>query len=265
VFNSVMVGVDGGPGGRDALALAGQLGPAARLTLVHVSGEPGGRSTPTGSAPASAESGRRANGLLHRHAWVAPPAGTVATHDTAPTRGLRRTVARRGADLLVLGSSHRAALGRVLLLAGTLEELEGLLCPVAIAPRGHAFASPRLRRIGVIDDGGPGGRAAATRAGELARSHQAQVRVLRDTDQVAALAEDSGRLDLLVVGAATGGGRGRVCCDETVSALARRSHCPLFVVPAPPAAHRARPEPERPPRDLHAPGSRRSPWVLSSR
>jgi hypothetical protein len=48
MFDNVLVGVDGRPGGRDALVLARQLAaPAARLTLANIYGEAG---WPPGSA-----------------------------------------------------------------------------------------------------------------------------------------------------------------------------------------------------------------------
>jgi nucleotide-binding universal stress UspA family protein len=49
---------------------------------------------------------------------------------------LQRVAIAEQADLIVLGSSHRGALGRVLVGSVTQETLHEASCPVAIAPVG---------------------------------------------------------------------------------------------------------------------------------
>ena len=70
------------------------------------------------------------------------------------------------ADLVVVGSSHRSALGR--LLPGTTAErlLHDAPCPVAVAPRGYSGGD--IRRIGVAYDGSPEADAALRAAEALA-------------------------------------------------------------------------------------------------
>src|ERR687885_718966 len=78
----------------------------------------------------------------------APPPGL------APGRALHELAERESAALLVLGSSHRSAVGRV--LAGTTAErlLHGSPCPVAVAPRGFATSEAHgFATIGVAYDG----------------------------------------------------------------------------------------------------------------
>ena len=70
------------------------------------------------------------------------------------------------ADLVVVGSSRRGALGR--LLPGTTAErlLHDAPCPVAVAPRGYSGGD--IRRIGVAYDGSPEADAALRAAESLA-------------------------------------------------------------------------------------------------
>ena len=59
-------------------------------------------------------------------------AGGASVADT-----LSRAATERRADLLVLGSSHRGALGRVLIGSVSEETLHGAPCAAAIAPAGY--------------------------------------------------------------------------------------------------------------------------------
>ena len=70
------------------------------------------------------------------------------------------------ADLIVVGSSRRSELGR--LLPGTTAErlLHDAPCPVAVAPRGYSGGD--IRRIGVAYDGSPEADAALRAAESLA-------------------------------------------------------------------------------------------------
>jgi nucleotide-binding universal stress UspA family protein len=94
-------------------------------------------------------------------------------------------LADRGeADLIVLGSTHRAAIGRV--TPGSVAEhlLNGARCRLAIAPHGYAEArqggeirtEPRV--IGAGFNGAPDSRAALAEAAELASRAGASMRVI---------------------------------------------------------------------------------------
>ena len=87
---------------------------------------------------------------------------------------------REDASVLVLGSSRRGAIGRVLPSAVTDRLLHGAPCPVAIAPSGFSVTDaqdgPKVLGAAYIDT--PDGRAALAMAGVLAGSARAQVRVL---------------------------------------------------------------------------------------
>jgi nucleotide-binding universal stress UspA family protein len=68
--------------------------------------------------------------------------------------GLITFAGREEARLLVVGASHRGAVGEALLGTVGRSVLHGAPCPVAIAPRGFARSAPeRVRVIGVAFDG----------------------------------------------------------------------------------------------------------------
>jgi nucleotide-binding universal stress UspA family protein len=81
-------------------------------------------------------------------------------------RVLSEMAAAEQADLIVVGSSRRSKLGR--LLPGTTAEhvLQHAPCPVAVAPRGYTGGD--IRRIGVAYDGSPEADAALQAAESLA-------------------------------------------------------------------------------------------------
>jgi len=105
-------------------------------------------------------------------------AETVAVPaDGSPAHALHDLAEHEHASLLVIGSSRRGQLGRVLPGAVTDRLLHGAPCPVAVAPAGFtAGAAPRV--IGVAFTDTPDGRAALDAACTLAEQTGARVRVL---------------------------------------------------------------------------------------
>ena len=80
----------------------------------------------------------------------------------SPARGLHAMAEREAADLIVVGSSHRGAMGRV--LAGSIAErlLHGSPCALAVAPVGYATRDGAgLAVVGVAYDGGNESRVGA--------------------------------------------------------------------------------------------------------
>jgi len=94
-------------------------------------------------------------------------------------RGLHRLAERQGADLLVVGSCHRARFARVLMSNDTRASLDGASCAVAIAPLGYAQSAAPPTRIGVGYDGSSESKDALALARELASRHRGTVRALR--------------------------------------------------------------------------------------
>src|SRR5512139_1706672 len=83
------------------------------------------------------------------------------------------------ADLIVVGSSHRGKLGRV--LPGSVGEslLRGAPCAVAVAPRGYARAEhPAIRLIGVAYDGSEEAKLALGEAERLAGALGARIHLI---------------------------------------------------------------------------------------
>lgn len=181
MYGRLLVGYEDTEQGHDALALGAVLGRTTGATVLVASVSP--PDLPFASAgehrrQMEAASERLLAQLpsLPRQLDLAPEARCLVANSAAA--GLRRLAANEGADAIVLGSTHRGALGRV--LPGSVGErlLGGSPCPVAVAPRGYArdevLASedPRPRVIGVGYDGSEEGedalRAAAALAGEAA-------------------------------------------------------------------------------------------------
>jgi nucleotide-binding universal stress UspA family protein len=113
------------------------------------------------------------------------PAGgrvTAIVVDTpgSPAASLHELALREDASVLVVGSSRRSALGRVMPSAVTDRLLHGAPCPVAVAPTGYSMAQaandPKL--IGAAFTDSPDGHTALSMASLLAGSAHGQVRVL---------------------------------------------------------------------------------------
>jgi len=82
-------------------------------------------------------------------------------------------------DLIVVGSPHRGALGRVLIGSVARNLLNGSPCNVLVAPKGYAAEShDSLRTIAVGYDGTPEAKQALRKAEELARHSNATIRLL---------------------------------------------------------------------------------------
>jgi nucleotide-binding universal stress UspA family protein len=168
MFENVLVGIDGRPAGRDAIALAERLRSRdGKPTLAYVHrGE---------STDEIADSEK----LLERErAALDLDAELVGVVSASPSRGLHEQAERQGADLLVVGSSSHGMLGRAMLGDDTRAALNGAPCAVAIAARGYAEHSTPLAKLGVAYNGTPESIAALAAARELASESGATVHAL---------------------------------------------------------------------------------------
>ncbi len=175
MFNHVLVGVDGRSGGRDAVALAKRLAaPGATITLAHIYGT----NFMIGRGSALEMPIERANfhDLLEheRERGMLDAELTVYGAHTAG-RGLHQLAEERQADLLVVGSTRHAMLGRVLMGDDCRAALNGAPCAIAIAPRGYLQVAHALKRLGVGYDGSPESANALNVARQLAAQHEARV------------------------------------------------------------------------------------------
>ena len=154
-MTQIIVGVNDSERAADAIALATALARASAAELLIAHAFPFETAASRVSLPGRERHDReRAAKVLERHlgAVSGVTARTVPLPGGSPARQLQELAERAGAAAIVIGSSHRGDLGRV--LAGTTAErlLHGAPCPVFVAPRG--YAGGELRRILVGHDGG---------------------------------------------------------------------------------------------------------------
>ncbi len=170
----VLVGFDGSEGARDAVALTRRLctGTTDSALLVTV--------LPEGDRE-SLEDARLGLGDVDVEARTCS--------DGAPAAALSALAYEEGADLIVVGSPHRGALGRALI--GSVAEglLHGASVPTVAAPRGYARREerPGIDLIAVAYDGSPGSRLALGCAEGLAGRTGATVRILTVAEPIAAI------------------------------------------------------------------------------
>jgi nucleotide-binding universal stress UspA family protein len=185
VTRPVIVGFDGSQHAHDALALASVLAHAREVPLVaacvyvYRSLAPAGKDDEYGLYLRGEAQAR----LQQAAALTDQPLELVPVAGGSVAEGLHRLAEQRDADIVVLGSSHVGAIGRV--MAGSVPErlLHGVSCAVAIAPRGFATdASRTLSTIGVGFDGTPESHAALALAADLARATGARVRAIHACD-----------------------------------------------------------------------------------
>jgi nucleotide-binding universal stress UspA family protein len=179
MFRNVHVGVDGGPTGRDAIWLARALAaPSGRLTLTHVrSGEmaPGGVLGRAFGA-AGPEDAQRLLEAERGAAEVGAELIDVCARSVG--RGLHALAEKHAADLLVVGSHTRGALGRVLMSDETRAALTGTPCAVAVAPRGYIGLDTGFATICVGYDYSGESRAALAAARGLANRFGSKISAL---------------------------------------------------------------------------------------
>jgi nucleotide-binding universal stress UspA family protein len=264
MFKRIVVGVDGREGGRDALALAAALQRAAGSTLVAVHVYPHDRVVPLADVAAvEAVLHEDLLATLEKELRAANVSARAIVHsDPAPARALHEVAEREDADLIVVGSGHRAGADRVLAGDVATSTLHGAPCAVAVAPHGYATRRRELRLIGVGYDGSREAREALRMACDLAERADAYVRATtvvrpakarrrgeelpeaavaqfseRVTHEVVVgksgemLASSSGDLDLLVVGSRAHGPVRRVLLGSTSTRMFREASCPVLVVP----------------------------------
>jgi nucleotide-binding universal stress UspA family protein len=113
-------------------------------------------------------------------------AGVEATFDavrhTTPARGLSEAVERAQPALLVLGSTHRGGVGRVLPGSTAERVIHGAPCAVVVVPHGHEIHQDGVSTVGAAFAPTPEGREALRAAALLAHAAQARLRVVMVLD-----------------------------------------------------------------------------------
>ena len=263
-MSGIVVGFDGSDEAYDALYLAERIragsGRALIVAVVDENAPPVGDSGGYWEYQQNyfAEMGRRAIEFLGHRDFERRSAS-----DSAPA-ALQQVAEEEAADLIVLGSTHRGQVGRV--LAGSVGErlLGGSPCAIAIAPKGYAEgAHPSLGLIGIGYDGGEESRLALATGIGLARASDSSLRLIavardeagaqrleRELDAAsdlcggvpaerrllhggaaAALADQGVELDLLVLGSRDYGPIRTVLLGGVSREVVRTSPCPVVIVP----------------------------------
>ena len=178
----VVVGVDGSERSVEALALADLLGPALRRPVIIVHVHPFGQlSSPVAEGEYERLVRDVAESTLEQareHLPSVPERRMQLVAESSPAAGLHALAEREGAGLIVVGSSHRSSIGRIV-IGGTGESLlSGASAPVAVAPAGYAAAGRRIQVVGCGFDGSPESHRALAWSAELARGASARLRVL---------------------------------------------------------------------------------------
>jgi nucleotide-binding universal stress UspA family protein len=267
MFKTVLIGYDGPERGGEAIALANVLRDPREGTLLLASAYPLAPLTADGALPPDelAELRDETNEMLAeaRDGLRDPASAQIcAVASDSPGRQLREAAEADHADLVVVGSGRRSALGRP--LPGTAAErvLDDPICPVAVAPPGYSGGD--IRRIGVAYDGSPAADTALRAAESLALEHGASLTVYRvdepalrpgapiaagtrfDSAQLGLRPETlildgvpaeeiAGRaygvVDLLFVGACGHGPLRGALLENVSGAVVRAAGCPVVVTP----------------------------------
>ena len=168
----ILAGAGGTGSGLDAVAFGARLATAIGSPLVvvcvcpdegRVGGAGGDRDAPQRQAASILDGARAVVGDV--------PTEFRTVVSTSPARGLAELTEDEDVEAVVVGSTHRGAVGRV--VSGSTAErlLHGTGCPVAVAPRGyHRHRSKPIEAIGAAFADTPEGHEAVRVAAGLART-----------------------------------------------------------------------------------------------
>ena len=178
----VIVGVDGSQRSVEALALADLLGPALGRPVVIAYVHPYGKlSSLLSEGEYEAlirEVAESTFDQIREHLPSVPERRMQLVSDESPAAGLHTLAEREAAALIVIGSSHRSNIGRIL-VGGTGERLlSGASAPVAVAPAGYTAPGRGIQTLGCGFDGSQESQRALAWTTELARAASARLRVL---------------------------------------------------------------------------------------
>jgi nucleotide-binding universal stress UspA family protein len=178
----VIVGVDASQRSRDALALGQALNePRGRLLIVyaHAFGELSGLLTEGDEERLVREAAESVARQAHEVLDDATGREMRIVAERSPAAALQQLALEAEAGLIVVGSSERSGLGKV--LAGSVAEalLSGAPVPVAVAPGGYGSATRSSADvIGCAFDGSAEARHALRYAAELAVRLGADIQII---------------------------------------------------------------------------------------
>jgi nucleotide-binding universal stress UspA family protein len=181
VYGRLILGYDASEQSHDALALARLLAGDGRRSVVvaHVIPKP---------PPYDARTKEYVKLVHHHDHSVLDPALAALSglmieprpiESGSPASGLHELVEEEGASLVVIGSTHRGPIGRVVLGSTGEILLSGTPASVAIAPKGFAVRVPdAIRTVTAGFKPGSEGRAALRAAASLASELGARLRAI---------------------------------------------------------------------------------------
>jgi nucleotide-binding universal stress UspA family protein len=183
----IIVGIDESDRSKDAVALAAQLARGADAELALVCAYPYD-DRPSRASNLEFRRSLRADAeeCIRRAKDGVADLPLVESHmiaELSPARAIQAMATSEGASLIVLGSSRRGGVGRV--LAGTTAErlLHGSPCPVAVAPAGfQAGEEHAIETIAVAYDRSDEAKAALLAATTIASALGARLRVVEVLD-----------------------------------------------------------------------------------
>jgi nucleotide-binding universal stress UspA family protein len=178
MFSTIVIGFDGSSAASDALTLALALAePETELVVccVHPPELPE-ELVPDQHLRAEAEQRLHA---ARTRLGDRPHTRFVVRAAFSAGAGLHEEAVRRDADLIVVGSSHRGGIGRVLMGSVTQQVLAAPPCAVAVASGSlRLHEDLALRELGVAFDGREESRIALRAAADLARERRARLRLI---------------------------------------------------------------------------------------
>jgi nucleotide-binding universal stress UspA family protein len=270
----IIVGIDASERSQDALEFATRMARATGASLRLASAYPFNELVARGAAAARQDALHAGAEALLAEAADAVVGVDVITHalaDTSPPAALHRLAEWTSGALVVVGSTGRGPVGRV--LPGSTGErlLQGAPCSVAVVPYGYRQrASAEIRLIGVGHDGSEGSEVALRGALAAAKRLGAALRIVRVLEPAVAgagaaapedaawalearaaelstetpvevvvvsgsaaseLAAQTEDLDLLVLGARGYGPARAVLLGGVSRLVVRRAACPVVVQP----------------------------------
>ena len=186
VTGTLLIGTDGSERSADAIALGALLAPVLDAEPVLLYAQPDGdRDSLLGDG--------------EYEQLVCGAIGLMVVADRSPAAALQTVAERDTVAAIVLGSSHRAPLGRVMPGGVAQRLLAGAPCPVVVAPAGFAARQPLgLGSIGCGFDGSAEASKALCTAARLARANTGPLVVIAVHERLA-----FGQLSVLGEGAST--------------------------------------------------------------
>jgi len=178
---TVLVGVDEHPTAHDAVVLGAALAAAMHdeLVVAHVYPiDPMADAIALG-APAANPLREEATTIVRDAiADVAPDARVVVAPARSVAQGMHLQATGEHAEVIVVGSSHRGAVGRAALGTHSTRVVHGAPCAVAVAPRGLAEHGVDIKTIAVALDRSEEAADALTYARRMAGATGARMRLV---------------------------------------------------------------------------------------